>query len=584
MNSRSGIVIFFLFLFLAVLVLLQVLSMVQSDRLYERLNQVDANLRNLSYAAPAESEASGGATAEGLAASATAYPGDEGDWLVWRLGAEPATLNPIVTLRDMSTSWIAEGNIFEGLLEYDLDTVTLRPVLAESFGVSDDGMELEFVLREGACFSDGVPVTTDDVVFTFETIRNPLIDAASLANYFADFKEVVKTSERGFKVLMKQPYFKALEMFGGMPILPQHVYAYDDPAAFNRHHSDPVGSGPYIFEKWNKGQQIVLRRNERYYGKKPNLLKIVYPFIINDTAALQSLQAGQVDFMRPLPEQYAELSKDAEFSGKFKCLSYWNPGAGYFYIGWNQASDFFKDRRVRLAMTHMIDRPTIVKHLLRGDARVPTGPFYIFSPQNDGDIEPWPFDLARARALLDETGWVDHDEDGVRDKDGVPFRFKYMIVSGTSFHEQIVKLVKDAAAKVGVDIIPDPYEWSVFIDRVQNRQFEAVNLAWGGAVESDPYQIWHSSQIGNHGSNYVGFNMAAADALIEAARGTLDGDKRNAMYRQFHRMLHEEQPYTFVYTRPSQRFLHPRFKNVIVHKLGLDGREWYVPRELQRYQ
>jgi len=137
---------------------------------------------------------------------------------------------------------------------------------------------------------------------------------------------------------------------------------------------------------------------------------------------------------------------------------------------------------------------------------------------------------------------------------------------------------------VGIEVIPDPYEWSVFIQRLQDREFDAVNLAWHGGLAQDPYQIWHSSQIGNRGSNYVGFNNPEADAIIEEARRTLDDEKRNKLYQRFHRIIHEEQPYTFIYTRPEQRFLDRRFENVIIHKLGLDGHEWYVPKEKQRYK
>jgi peptide/nickel transport system substrate-binding protein len=108
-------------------------------------------------------------------------------------------------------------------------------------------------------------------------------------------------------------------------------------------------------------------------------------------------------------------------------------------------------------------------------------------------------------------------------------------------------------------------------------------MSWGGNAESDPYQIWHSSQR-KGGSNYVEFNNPAADALIEQARETLDTNKRNALYHKFDRIIHEEQPYTFIYTRPEQRFLDRRFQNVIVHKLGIDEREWYVPRDEQKYK
>ncbi|MGB7582194.1 MAG: ABC transporter substrate-binding protein, partial [Sedimentisphaerales bacterium] len=255
-----------------------------------------------------------------------------------------------------------------------------------------------------------------------------------------------------------------------------------------------------------------------------------------------------------------------------------------FWIGWNEARPFFADKKVRLAMTYLIDRDSIIKHILRNpEARIPTGTFYIYGKQGDPNIKPWPYDLEKAKQLLDEAGWIDHDGDGIRDKNGVPFRFKYMIAADLALHEQIAKLVKDAAASVGIEVLLDPYEWSVFSQKVQNRDFDAVSMAWGGGIEEDPYQIWHSSQR-QKGSNYIDFNNPAADALIEQARQTLDPDKRNALYHQFDRIIHEEQPYTFIYTRPEQRFLDKRFQNVTIHKLGINELEWYVPTQFQKYK
>jgi peptide/nickel transport system substrate-binding protein len=297
------------------------------------------------------------------------------------------------------------------------------------------------------------------------------------------------------------------------------------------------------------------------------------------------MRSGDIDFMRPLPDQFTELSEDPEFVKDIECLSYWTPFVGYFWMGWNQDRPFFADRRVRLGLTHIVDREMICSKLLKSpEAMVPTGQFYIHGRQSDKSIKPWPFDPQRAKELLDEAGWVDSDGDGLRDKDGVAFRFKYMIASDIALHTQIARLLKDEAAKVGIDVTPEPYEWSVFSQKLLDRKFDAVNLAWHGVVEEDPYQIWHSSQIGNRGSNYVGFRNAEADGLIENARKTLDEEKRNKLYHRFHRILHEEQPYTFIYTRPEQRFLHKRFQNVKVHGLGLHKHEWYVPRGAQKYK
>jgi peptide/nickel transport system substrate-binding protein len=551
--------------------------MVQSDRLYERINRLDANFQNSSRTARTQPTT--------LAAGQNGYPGDEGDWLVWRIGAEPATLNLLVG-KDIYVDWITGGNIFEMLLEYDFDEARLKPKLAESYHVSDDGLEITIRLRDDIHFSDGRPVTADDVVFTYNTLINPGIDAASLANYYRDVKEVTKVNEREIKFIMHRVYFKGLEIVGLLPILPKHIYEFTDPADFNKHLSSPVGSGPYVFEKWEVGRQIVLRKNRNYWGQQPKLDRLVFRVITNDVAALQALRSHEIDLMVPTSEQYAELTKNEEFQSNFHCLAYWNPGTGYSYIGWNQNTPFFKDRRVRLAMTHLVDRESINEHILKGQARIVTGPFYVLGKQNNPNIKPWPFDPERAKQLLDEAGWKDTDSDGVRDRDGVPFKFRFMIVSGSQTSEQIAKLLKDEMAKVGIEMTADPYEWSVFGERLHNRDFEAVTLGWGGGAgeEGDPYQIWHSSQIAGKGSNYVGFGNSEADKLMEEARKTLDEQKRNELYHRFHEILHEEQPYTFLFTASSKRFVDKRFHNIKIHKLGLDPLEWYVPKELQRYE
>ncbi|MHC4212486.1 MAG: peptide-binding protein [Planctomycetota bacterium] len=581
MNGRSGWATFVLFILLAVMILLQILSMIQSDRLYERLNAI----LERATSAPATGIPTAKEGSKRADLPMEQYPGDEGDWLVWCIDAEPATLNPI-TAKDVYQSWISGGeysNVFQALLEYDLDKVTLKPQLAESYQVSDDGMEITFRLRDDIHFSDGVPITTDDVIFTYETIMNPGVDAARLAHYYRDIDRVVKVSDREVKFLMKRLYFKSLEFTGGMPIMPKHIYTFSDPAKFNERRSNPVGSGPYVFEKWDVGSQIVIRRNENYWGQKPKIEKIVFRVITNQIAAIQSLRAGEIDFMRLSSEEYVDLCSDEEFNKTTSCISYWSPTRGYGYIGWNQKKPFFSDRRVRLALTHIIDREAINKHLAKGLAKVVSGPFYIYGPQSNPNINPWPYDVEKAKALLDEAGWVDTDGDGIRDKDGVKFKFKFMITTGGGLPEKVAKLLKEEAAKVGIEVIVDPYEWSVFQEKITNRNFDAVHLAWGGVIESDPYQIWHSSQIQGRGSNYVGFNVAEADALIEKARQTMDAEPRNKLYHKFHEILHKEQPYTFVLTSSWKHALDKRFENVNIHKIGLNPHEWYVPLSKQKY-
>jgi len=591
MSGRGGLATFFLFLFLSIIILLQVLSIVQSDRLYERLNHLNQTLEGGSRVRSVQD------TQQTSAVADDEYPGDEGDWLIWAFRVEPKTLNPISAETDIYTVWITIPYIFEPLLVYDFDAANgrqLKPHLAESYEVSSDGLEITFRLRNDINFSDGTPVTADDVVFTYETMTNPKVDAANVANRYADVLKVTKIDNLVVKFSLKSRHFLSLEnlSFTRTGILPRHIYQsrsgmakpFADAEQFNKRVSDPVGSGPYVFEKWDVGRTLVLRRNENYWGRKPKLKKIAYQFIANPVASVQALRSHQVDIVIPEPEQFAELANDSRFSKEFYCLSYWTPATPFYYIGWNQGTPFFSDRLVRQAMTGIINRQEIVAHLLQGHGQQITGPFYFLGPDNDPNIEPIAYDPQTSEQLLDRAGWRDTDGDGLRDKDGVPLRFKFMYSNSYALFERLAKLLKDEAAKVGVEVIAEPCEWSILWDRLNRREFQAYVAGWAGDALEDPYQLFHSSQIGGGGSNFVGFRNPEADMIIEQARRTINDAERHKLYQRLHEILHEEQPYTFLFTRPTFRLVDRRFKNVVVHKLGLNYLEWYVPTSQQRYE
>ena len=577
MSHRANAAGFFIFIFLALVIFLQILSMMRSGRLYVALNKI-------------ESVIEGGAsrtTTDTKVDLAPQYPGDEGDWLIWSMRVEPKTLNQINTDNDIYSRWITVHNIFEPLMVYDFDEVKLKPLLAAGYEMSKDGLEITFRLRDDVHFSDGVPVTADDVIFTYQTVTDPNVDAANLVNMYIDVDKVERISDRVVKFYMKRPYFKALEVlsFWDIGIYPKHIYQFKDAKQFNQRVSNPVGSGPYVFERWDAGEQIVLRRNDNYWGPKPPIKKVIYKFITNPTAAAQALKAHQVDIIvMHDSEQFADLVADEQFKKEFNCLAYWNPGVPYYYIGWNEDTPFFSDARVRLAMTLCINREQIVSKLLKGYGETITGPYYIKGTQNDAAIKPWPYDPERAKKLLDEAGWIDRDGDGIREKAGVVFRFKFSYAAGDSLYVPLATLLKDELARVGVDVIPDPYEWSVLLPRITDRRFEAMVMGWGGDIVEDNYQILHSSQVGNRGMNYVGFRNAEADALLEQIRRTIDPVQQDTLCHRLHRILHEQQPCTFLFVRPTYRAVDKRFENVNIHKLGLNYLEWYVPKEKQRYK
>jgi peptide/nickel transport system substrate-binding protein len=505
-------------------------------------------------------------------------PPVDGDWLIYNLGAEPATLNPI-TATDAYESIVNGGNVYETLVKRDNKTLEIVPLLADSWEVSDDKLTYTFHIKRGVKWHDGVPFTSRDVVFSYERIMDPRVDAPQLRNYYQDIKRVEALDDYTVRFTYARPYFLALEFCGGMPVVPKHVFEKGD---FNTNPAgrSPVGTGPYRFLRWDTGREIVLERNEDYWGKKPHIKRIVFKIINDPAVAFQVLKREELDLTGLTPIQWARQTSSEAFKKNYDKLGYFTPN--YSYIGWNMARPYFSDRRVRTAMTHLVNRESILKEILYNLGEVVTNPFYINSPEYDRSIKPYPYDPEKAKMLLEEAGWVDHDGDGIRDKDGVDFRFEFLIPAGSDTGEKIATILKEELDRVGIDMQIRKTEWAVFTTRLNERRFDAVTLAWSMGVESDPYQIWHSSQA-ERGSNFVGFKNVEADRLIEEARTEFDRKKRIELYRRFSRIVHEEQPYTFLFCRKSTVALHKRFKGVKVYPLGLDPLEWFVPLPLQRY-
>lgn len=503
----------------------------------------------------------------------------EGGWLIYHIGAEPATLNPI-TATDLYESTINGGNVYETLVKRDNSTLDIVPLLAESWKISDDKLTYTFYIRKGIKWQDGVPFTSQDVLFSYSKIMDPQVDAPHLRNYYKDIKSVEAIDELTVKFTYARPYFLALEFCGGMPIVPKHIFEKGD---FNTNDAGrhPIGTGPYKFVNWNTGREIVLQKNESYWGEKPHLDRIVFRIINDPTVAFQVLKREELDLMALTPIQWSRQSDSENFKRKFNKLSYFTPN--YSYIGWNTRRSYFSDRRVRIAMSHLVNRELILEKILFNLGTIVTSPFYINSPEYDKTIEPYSYDPEKAKTLLDQAGWVDHNGDGIRDKDGVKFEFEFLIPNGSETGDKISTILKEELDKVGINMNIRNTEWAVFTTLLNERKFDAVTLGWSMGVETDPYQIWHSSQI-EQGSNFVGFGNKEADRLIDEARTEFNRDRRIELYRKFSEIVHEEQPYTFLFCRKSTVALNKRFKGVVVYPLGLDPREWFVPPPLRKYE
>lgn len=494
--------------------------------------------------------------------------------LRWNLPAEPDLLNPILST-DAYASRI-EGLLFDTLLERDPKTLQFRRKIAEHWEVSPDRLSFTFYMRRDVRWHDGTPLTAHDVAYSYERIQDPTVAAPHLRVYYKDVKEVKALDDYTVQFRFKEPYFLALEFCAGLPIVPKHLY--EQAPSFNESLKNraPVGSGPYRFLRWETGKKITLLRNEAYYGAKPDMQRIEFKIIPDSTVAFLSLKKGLLDLVGLTAIQWVKQTATETFTSQFVKHEYYTPG--YRFIAWNLRDPLFADRRVRRAMTLLLDRKTLIDKLAFGLGTLTTGPFFVLGDDYNREIEPLPYDPRAAAALLKEAGWEDHDGDGWLDRAGQSFRFTFLITSSSKFAEQMATIFKENLSQLGIQMEIEKMEWAVFIERINDRRFQATTLGWSMGFETDPYQVWHSTQS-EKGSNFVGFADPEVDRLIELARREFNVSKRQGYFHRIHAIIHEEQPYTFLFSDPALIARHKRFQNVTIYKGGIDILEWRLGAE-----
>lgn len=494
---------------------------------------------------------------------------------------EPPSLNTLVD-SDLMAAQLTEHHIYQALVRvdpYDDPRYRIVPELAERWEVSEDRKTYTFHLRSGVRFHDGTPLSSRDVVATMDKLMDETTRAAHARSNFAELQGYEAPDASTVVFRWKRPYFLALDTFAGLPIQPAHVIeglsgtqyneAADNP--LNRH---PVGTGPWAFDRWEANQKIVLRRNEHYWARPAYLDRLVVRFVKDATVRIQLAERGEADLVaRLLDEHWARTETPAIKQRYHRVKSY---DASYSWVGWNQrAKPFFADRRVRTALTQLIDRPGLAEKIFAGLPRLTTCHFYFASPDCDPSLKPLPYDPAAAARLLKDAGWVDHDGDGTRDRDGVPFAFTLLIPASSQTGEAIGTKAKEDLSRAGIDLDIQKVEWSVFTRRLREHEFDACYLGWGGSARQDPTQVWHSAER-EKGSNYVGFADAEADRLIAGARVTLDDDARSAMYRKLGAILYREQPYTWLWVAPRLDLVSRRISGVRSSLYWWQFEDWWI--------
>lgn len=475
--------------------------------------------------------------------------------------------------------------------------------LADSWSISEDKLVYTIKIKKGVLWHDftdpvsgkewkDVEVKAQDFKFYVDVIKDVNTDCAPMRTYLQALEKVEVINDYEFKVYWNKLYFQSEEITLGLSPLPRHLYYdYEEPfdgKKFNDDHQRNriiVGCGPYRFDRWDKGQRIIMKRWDKYYGTaygvNPALTYLVFDVIKLENTRLQALISNTINSVGLTPEQWVMQTSGKEFQegGPLKKFKY--QGMSYSYIGYNQKNALFNDKRVRQALTYLVDKERILKDVYLDLGRITTGPYFIDGPYYDKSIKPYEYSHEKAEKLLKEAGW-EKGPNGILMKDGKKFEFTILAVSGHPLQPKILGIVQQSFEKAGISMKIQLMEWSVFLQKIEKKNFDACILGWTTGLSPDSYQIWHSSQADmDASSNHISFKNPEADRIIEEIRVTFDLQKRIELCHKFHRLLNEEQPYTFLISPFVLQGINTKFRNVKIFPLGLPTEIIWLPEEYQ---
>lgn len=492
----------------------------------------------------------------------------KGGTVYLRLGNNPKVLNPVIG--NDATSSYSEPFLWATLFTEDSETLNPLPYLAKTYKISADKKTYTFVLNEKAKWSDGTPVTTDDVKFTFDTQMNPKVDAAPLRAYWEGTSLKV-IDKQTFEFSVKEPKFDTLRSLYLFSTIQKKQFEKEPDFNKAKGIMNPIGNGPYKFKQFDRDQQVVFERDKSWWGSELphfanrfNADQIVLKIMTDDALEYERFVKGDLDVMTFNAEQFGLKVKGtdkARFGSSPKdpqpiwAAEFQNKAPrGYTYIGWNLRKPMFQSVKTRQALARIINYKQIIDAVYQGYAYQCTSPFGSLTKNSAPDLRDaanmLTTDRKAALKLLREDGWADTDGDNVLDKviDGkkVPFAFELKYNSNNPLRAKIAQIAKENFKAAGINMTVQSMEWNAFLDDVDGRRFDAIILGWTATPYPNPKQIWHSSSEANQGSNFIGYSNKKVDELIDKANAEHDLDKRAEIMKEINRLLYADQPYLFL--------------------------------------
>jgi peptide/nickel transport system substrate-binding protein len=565
---------------------------------------------------------------------------ERGDWLRIGISNDPDALHPFATRTAIANN--IKEHLYGYLTEFNPTNLVLEPYVATELSTPDPtGTRYIFNIRPEAVWDDGKPVTGYDYLFSIKAMMEPLTGAPHLRDYFEFIQdvEVDPKDPKRFTVVTDTVFFIAKYALGGFDLSCKHkgdpnghldkfsiaelkenvggkLESDPDIIAFNEFYTDVkygrdpafiFGCGPYKLEEWIANEKIVLTRKKDWWGDKvksdvfsfkayPD--KLIYKTIKDRSAALQALGAGEIDILYDIvPEEFDRISKDSTDQVAKTCNLLRGDSYSYTYLGLNcrppsNRKPYLTEAPVRRALAHLLNVDKAIETIHLGYGKRVVGPIPYLNPSEyHTGLQPIPFDIERAKAILDSAGWKDTNGNGIRDKkvNGklIELSPEMLVASSSPTGGSIGAMFAEDALLAGVEIRIEKLDFGTISKRLDVRDFDIFGLGFNGSpIPTDLMQVFHSSSWSSGGSNYFGFTDSTADALIGQIRVTLDSSARKPLYWKFQEIVYREQPMIFMISPIERIIIHKRFRNQFhtVLRPGFRARSMWVPKAEQQFK
>ncbi|MDU8357509.1 MULTISPECIES: ABC transporter substrate-binding protein [Pseudomonas syringae group] len=465
----------------------------------------------------------------------------------------PSLMHGVVT--HVSTQYVS-GKVLQGLLTFDT-SLNPQPVLAKHWTISPDGLTYTFDLQEGVRWQDGQPFTVDDVLFSFQTFY-PELDKR-LGDIFASYVASIEAPTQSQVVFhLKKPFAPLLSLLGSglRPVAPKHLYAGTD-FRNNPYNLKPVGTGPFVFKEWKRGAYIKLAKNPDYWKKGlPYLDEVIFHVLPDASSRAAAFERNDVQVLRSGDADYADLQRLSALPDVTASEKGYELYSGLAFLQMNLRKPPLDNVKVRQAILYALNRPFIVDNIFFGAGKVAQGPFASSTPFHDPSLVQYSFDLAKAKALIAESG-VDVSKTRIRLLNGE---------KGGAW-ERLAEYTKQSLQPLGFKVDVVTSDAATWFQRVSNWEFD---LTYNFIFQiGDPYLVtsylYRSENINKTSpfSNVGGYNNPAADEQWKKVADLPEGAERTKTYSELENLLNHDLPLAPIFEMRFPTLYHSQVKNLL---------------------